>query len=172
VHRITIIGSGGAGKSTLARQLGDILGLPVVHLDAVHWKPGWTETPKDEWRSIVQNLVSKEAWIMDGNYGGTMEMRLAASDTVIYLNYRRWICIYRALKRCVTYYNRTRPDMGPGCNEKIDLEFLGWLWNFPSKSRPEIEDRLSRIKVGIKVIKLCSPKETERFLSELRESNF
>ena len=108
---------------------------------------------------------------MDGNYGGTMEMRLSASDTVIFLNYPRSTCVYRAMKRCVTYYNRTRPDMGPGCKEKVDLKFLGWVWNFPKRSRPEIEQRLARIGGNIRVIRLCSPKETDKFLADLRAPN-
>ena len=168
MRRISIIGSGGAGKSTFARSLGEVLKLPVIHLDAIHWKPGWVETPKDEWRMIVRDLIANDEWIIEGNYGGTMEMRLAASDTVIYLDYPRHICIYRALKRCITYRNRTRPDMGPGCNEKMDLEFLGWIWNFPRRSSPEIEKRLSALSDSTRVIRHRSPAETARFLSELR----
>lgn len=170
MRRISIIGSGGAGKSTLARALGDLLNLPVIHLDAVHWKPGWVETPKGEWRTVVQELIGNDEWIIDGNYGGTMEMRLAASDTVFYLDYPRRVCIYRALRRCITYYNRTRPDMGPGCNEKLDFEFLAWIWNFPNRSGAEIEKRLSALNDSVRVIRHRSPAETSRFLSKLKEA--
>lgn len=148
--------------------MGKILKLPVIHLDKVHWKPGWVETPKDEWRTIVEDLIANDEWIIEGNYGGTMELRLAASDTVIFLDYPRHVCIYRALKRCFTYYNRTRPDMGPGCNEKVDLEFLGWIWNFPARTSPEIEKRLSALNDSVRVIRHRSPSQTAQFLSELR----
>ena len=68
--KIAIIGSGGSGKSVLARQLGDVLNIEVIHLDAVHWRPGWVEPPDDEWRETVESLVTGESWIIDGNYGG------------------------------------------------------------------------------------------------------
>ncbi|MBW4425057.1 MAG: hypothetical protein KME50_11545 [Nostoc desertorum CM1-VF14] len=71
MKKILIIGSGGAGKSTLARELGTILGLEVIHLDTWYWNPGWVETPKAKWQSIIQSLTLRECWIMDGNYSNT-----------------------------------------------------------------------------------------------------
>ena len=167
MRRVSIIGSGGAGKSTLARQFGDITGLPVIHLDREFWRPGWTETPKPEWKSRVEELVKGDEWIIDGNFGGTMEIRLAAADTVVFLDFPRVLCTFRAIKRAVTYRNRTRPDMGPGCNEKFDLEFLRWVWQFPGKTVPAIEARLAKLGTHVKLIRLCSPKEVEFFLSEV-----
>ena len=168
MRRVSIIGSGGAGKSTLARQLGEISGLPVIPLDSLFWKPGWTETPKEEWRRTVEGLVKGDEWIIDGNFGGTMEIRLVAADTIIFLDYPRLLCTYRAVKRAVTFRNTTRPDMGPGCNEKLDVEFLRWVWQFPGKTVPAIEERLSRLKSGVKLIRLRSPKQAEAFLRDIR----
>lgn len=167
MKKILIIGSGGAGKSTLARHLGDALGIEVIHLDKLHWKPNWTSPPKEEWRKTVEQELKKDSWVMDGNFGGTMEMRLAVSDTVIYLDFPRTICLYRALKRIFIYYNKTRPDMGEGCREKLDFEFLGWVWNFPTRAKPEIEERLKRLTGDQKIIKLRSPREVEKFLKDL-----
>jgi adenylate kinase family enzyme len=168
MRRVSIIGSGGAGKSTVARELGVITGLPVIHLDRLYWKPGWTETPKDVWRETVQRLVQGDEWIIDGNFGGTMEIRLAASDTVIFLDFPRLVCTYRAVKRAITFRNRTRPDMGPGCNEKLDFEFVKWVWQFPGKTVPIIEERLSRLGSDAKLIRLRSPNEVEEFLRDIR----
>ena len=167
MKRVLIIGSGGAGKSTLARRLGEAIGIEVVHLDRLHWKPNWTSPPKDEWRKTVSEALEKESWIMDGNFGGTMEMRLKACDTVIYMDFPRTICLYRAVKRALTYYNKTRPDMGEGCNEKLDLEFLSWVWNFPKITKPVIEERLKRFGEEKTIIRLNSPRATEDFLRNL-----
>ena len=171
MRRVSIIGSGGAGKSTLARRLGDITGLPVIHLDAVHWKPGWSETPKDKWRKIVEALVAGERWVIDGNFGGTMEIRLAASDTVIFLDFPRTLCLSRAVKRLFRYWNRNRPDMGEGCPERLDIEFLHWIWTFPNRAKPQIEARLSALPPRVKVVRLTSPAAADEFLSVVKCTN-
>ena len=169
MKRVLIIGSGGAGKSTLARRLGEATGIEVVHLDKVHWKPGWTESPKDELRQAVEDVLKKESWIMDGNYGGTMEMRLKSCDTVIFLDFPRAVCLYRVIKRRLTYRGTNRPDMTEGCHEKIDFEFLHWVWTFPGRAKPEIEERLKRFGREKTIIRLRSPRETEDFLRYLEK---
>jgi adenylate kinase family enzyme len=78
MKRVLVIGCGGAGKSTFAARLGTKVGLPVVHLDALYWRPGWQKTPEAEWQEVVEGLVRREAWVMDGNYGGTMDLRVTA----------------------------------------------------------------------------------------------
>ena len=124
MKRIILIGSGGSGKSTLARQLGDKLKLNVYHLDALFWKPNWVGVPKNEQIEVQNELVEKEEWIIDGNYGGTIDIRLKSADTIIFLDVHRTICVYRAFKRMLQYRNKTRPDMGAGCKERLDFGFL------------------------------------------------
>jgi Adenylate kinase and related kinases len=165
MNRILLIGSGGSGKSTLAtRKLGVKLHMKVTHLDALFWKPGWVETPRDEWIRIQKQLVEDDQWIIDGNYGGTMDIRLKTADTVIFLDFSRWVCLYRVIRRAVHYRHRTRPDMGSGCNEKIDKAFLRWVWQFPEKEKPEIDAKLQKLSGQIKIITLKSPGEVRRFL--------
>jgi adenylate kinase family enzyme len=164
MKRIAVIGCGGAGKSTLSRQLGAITGIEVIHLDKLHWKPGWTETPKEKWQSINEELVKGDSWIIDGNYGATMEIRLTAADTVIFLDYPRHVCIRRAFRRL---FQGPRPDIGPGCPEKFDLEFFRWIWSFRRTSRLSLLDKVERCCEGKDVITLHSPREAKRFLSRM-----
>jgi len=167
MKKILVIGSGGAGKSTFARRLGDTLQIEVIHLDWVYWRPNWVETPKEEWRRTVEALAAGDAWIMDGNYGGTREMRIRACDTVIFLDIPRRVCMYRILKRSLMFRGKTRPDMAEGCVEKFDLEFILWVWKYPKRGRLEILDQRSRF--GNKnFIVLRSAHELESFLATIR----
>lgn len=169
MKRVLVIGSGGAGKSVLARRLHELTGLELIHLDRLYWKPGWVETPKDEWRETVAELLEGDGWIIDGNYGSTLEMRLAACDTVVYLCPPRLVCLGRALKRYYRHRGRTRPDMGPECPEKIDLEFLRWIWNFSRRDAPRIEKRLARAPERAAIVRLGSAAEVEEFLSAVEQ---
>lgn len=127
--------------------------------------------PKDEQRQIQQELVQKESWIIDGNYGGTMDIRLQAADTIIFLDFPRRICMYRIMKRILTYRNRTRPDMGAGCPEKFDVQFLKWIWRFPKDKRPGILQKLEGISGEKHVVILKHPKKTKKFLREIQETH-
>jgi adenylate kinase family enzyme len=168
VKRILIIGSGGAGKSTLATQLGRILDLPVIHLDQAYWKPGWEKPSKKEWAKTVDRLVAQHAWIMDGNFGGTLPQRLKRADAVILLDISRWVCLWRVAKRVVKYRGMHRPDMPPGCHERFDLEFIRWIWNYPSKSKPAKLALLSASGPDQRVVILRSTRDIKRFLDETR----
>ena len=165
--RVLVIGSPGAGKSTLARQLGELLRLPVIHLDAHFWQPGWVHVPFDEWEEMVERLTEGETWIMDGNYGTSLYLRIPAADTIIHLDFPRYICIWRVLKRLVLHYGRTRPDLAPGCPERIDLEFMKWVWGFQCKIRPYNLRMLDLFAHGKHVITLRHPREIREFLRTL-----
>lgn len=167
MRKIVLIGPGGAGKSTLARQLGEVLKIDIYHLDALFWKPNWVGVPKDDQKKIQNKLVEKEEWIIDGNYGGTMEIRLNAADTIIFLDIHRTICVYRVFKRILQYRNKTRHDMGEGCKERFDLDFLKWIWNYPKTKRPEILKKLNQMSKEQRVIILKSPKEVKQFLKKV-----
>nr|WP_249310318.1 DNA topology modulation protein [Bacillus sp. FJAT-49736] len=163
-----IIGSGGAGKSTLARQLGEKINIDVFHLDKLFWKPNWTGVPKEEQKKIQKELVKKEEWIMDGNYSGTMDIRLNEADTIVFLDIHRTTCIFRAFKRIVKYRKKTRPDMGEGCPERFDWQFFKWIWEYPENKRPQILKRLHLLSGYKEIIILKSRKEIEQFLSQTK----
>jgi adenylate kinase family enzyme len=167
VKKVMVIGCSGAGKSVFSRRLGAITGLPVIHLDQHHWRPGWVDPPKDVWRDQLAELLDRAAWIMDGNFGSTMEMRLAHCDTAIFLDFPRHVCTWRVLKRALTYRGTTRPDLAPGCPEKIDLPFLKWVWDFPKRSRHHVLERLSRVADRISIVKLHNDRETDEFLASV-----
>lgn len=164
MKKILVIGSGGAGKSTLAKKLGGILGINVIHLDALYWQPGWVEPAKAEWVATVDALLSREAWIMDGNYSGTLERRLAACDTVVFLDLPPLTCVWRVLKRLRRFHNTTRPDMAEGCREHFNLSFLLWVWNYRRRTRPKIVSLLKRCEREVRVIWLQSQAEIDEFL--------
>lgn len=167
MRKILVIGSGGAGKSVFARRLGERLGLEVIHLDRLYWRPGWVEPPKDEWRRTVERLVGGDAWVMDGNYSGTLEVRLAACDAVVFLDLPRTLCLWRVLKRAFMYHRSTRPDMAEGCLEKVDFKFLRWVWGYSSRSRPKVLGLLREHSRDKRVVRLRSTAEVESFLESL-----
>ena len=142
MQRVAIVGSSGAGKTTLSLKLSHLLDLPIIHLDAEYWEPGWTQPPSEVWLERQKQLLAAERWIIDGNYGGTMETRFAAADTIIFLDFPRLLCTWRVLKRVLEYRPGARPDMAEGCAERFDLDFLKYVWTFREKHRPRIFERL------------------------------
>jgi adenylate kinase family enzyme len=166
MRRVLVIGSGGAGKSTFAARLGARTGLPVIHLDALYWRAGWRETPREEWAARVEELLAGDEWIMDGNYGGTMERRLAACDTVVFLDLPRALCLWRVIKRRAIFRGRARPDMAEGCRERLTWEFARWVWTYRRVRRPGVLKRLGELSEGQRVHVLRSSREVRRFLEE------
>lgn len=172
MKRILIIGSGGAGKSTLARQLGERLRLDVYHLDALMWRPGWVMAPREERIDIQQQLVKKNQWIIDGNFGNTLDLRLQAADTVILIDLPRLVCVYRVFRRVARYRGTTRPDMGASCEEKLDFAFLKWVWNFPDVQKPEMVKRIKQYSHEKQIIILKSRKDVQNFINQMKRQEF
>ena len=170
MRKIIIIGPGGSGKSTLARTMGEILRIPVHHLDRLQWHPHWVPTPEDEWKKIQEDICSGQDWIIDGNYGGTMDIRLSACDTIVFLDFPRWLCIYRAIKRFLIYRNKSRPDMTEGCPERINREFFQWIWEYPKTKRPGILEKIDALKPEKGVFILASPPEVIKFIETLKRA--
>jgi adenylate kinase family enzyme len=152
LQRVAVIGAGGAGKSTFSRRLAAATGLPLVHLDAEHWGPGWVEPAQQEWRARMQQLVAGERWILDGNFGGTLELRLAACDTVVFLDIPAWRCLWRVLKRRIANHGRTRAGMAAGCIEKLDAGFAWWIVTYGRRRRPAVLARLAALREGQRAV--------------------
>ena len=166
MRRVLIVGSSGAGKTTLATQLAGPLGLPVIHLDAHFWQPGWAETPRDIWRARVKELLERDRWIMDGNYGSTLAERARAADTIILLAFSRVRCLYNVFKRAMRYRGRARPDLNPGCPEHLpDWDFIRWIWTYPDAELPTVLEVLAAHEKDKRIIVLRSRAEVERFLA-------
>ena len=166
MERILIIGCGGAGKSTLARKLGERLDIPVVHLDKLWWKPGWIESDREEFDAKLAAELEKPRWIIDGNFDRTMPARIAKCDAVIYLDFSRFACLFGVLKRVITTHGKVRPDIGEGCPERLDLDFLKWVWYYNQNKR-ESNYRLLNEAEGIETIVLKNRRMVKRFLRTL-----
>ena len=164
MERVLIIGCGGAGKSTLAKALGEKTGLPVVHLDKIFWSPGnWEHLPRGEFDALLMKELEKPRWILDGNFDRTLPLRLEKCDTVIYLDFNRFVCLFSWLKRVIINWGKTRPDMGPNCNEWFDPEMLGWIWNYNKQNRKK-NYRMLEEATHARVIVLRNRKMVKSFL--------
>ncbi|MGZ8457629.1 MAG: hypothetical protein ACXWZ4_13600, partial [Gemmatirosa sp.] len=115
----------------------------------------------------VEALVAGPAWVMDGNYGGTLDLRLAASDAVVFLDLPRVVCLTRVLGRALRYRGRSRPDMAPGCPERLSWEFVRWVWEYPTRRRPDVLRRLAALAPTTRVVVLRSPRAVDAWLATL-----
>ena len=167
MERIMIIGCGGAGKSTLARKLGEKTGLPVVHLDQIWWAPGnWQHIEREEFDERLAREMEKSRWILDGNFNCTIEARLEACDTVIYLDYPRLVCMKNWIGRVIKNWGRARADMTEGCSEWFDPDMAKWIWSFNKKNRARYYDLLGKAE-GKRIVILKSRRQAERFLDSI-----
>ncbi|AKG36157.1 DNA topology modulation protein [Paenibacillus durus] len=171
MNRILVIGSSGSGKSTLSQKLIKILNIPVIHLDAYFWNANWVPTPNDEWDQIVEKFTNEDQWIIDGNYSRTMDIRIKKADLIIFLDMPRLLCMYRIIKRRIKYHKKARPDMNEGCPEKLDWEFVKWVWNYRKRSRMNTIKKLEHIRENQQVIIVKTRRQVEEWIESLK-SNF
>ena len=167
MERILIIGCPGAGKTTLARQLGEKLNLPVVHLDSIFWSPGnWEHLDSENFEAALQPELDKPRWIIEGNYDRTLRMRMQYCDTVIWLDYSRFACMFGWFMRMVLNRGKVRPDMAPGCFERFEWDFAKFIWNFRKENREKYY-RLFNESEGVETIVLKSRRMVKRLLRSL-----
>ena len=167
MERVMVIGCGGAGKSTLARKLGEKTGLPVVHLDQIWWAPGnWQHLEKPEFDERLRLELEKPRWIVDGNFNRTIELRLEKCDTVIYLDYPRLVCLKNWLGRVIQNWGHARADMAEGCAEWFDPEMAKWIWKFNKQNRSRYYALLEKTE-NKNIVILKSRRQAEKFLERL-----
>lgn len=162
--KILIVGCGGAGKSTLAVEMGNKFKLPVVHLDKLHWLPNWQMRPSDEFDMLLEDQLKKDEWIIDGNYDRTFELRLRYADLCIFLDYDTQLCLQSVLERVEKYKGTSRPDMTEGCNEQADEEFIEWIQTYKIDVRPRFIERLQKSNVPYLIF--TTRQETANWLSK------
>lgn len=151
MQRVVILGRGGAGKSTLARRLGEITGLPVIELDKIFWRPDLLSTPRDEWIHLQQKLIRGEKWIMDGDLGpyDAAEERLRAADTIVLLDFSLLRCVWRASRR-----SRERAD------------FWRWVLAWRRRSRPILLRSIALHAPMAHLHTLRGPRAAARFIAD------
>jgi adenylate kinase family enzyme len=164
LQRVLVIGSPGAGKSTLSREIAARTGLPLHHLDRMFWLPGWVERDRDEGRAILSEVLAQDRWIIDGNYGSTLPMRLQRADTVVWLDYPTALCLGRVFKRWWQYRGRARPDMTEGCPESLNLQFLHYVLVFRRSWRARNAAALAGL--AGKVLRFQRPDQAAAWLAE------
>ena len=167
MHRIMIIGCCGAGKSTLARKMHAILDVELIHLDQCYFQANWVEPDKAEWAKTVEALAEKPSWIIDGNYGGTMDIRIEKADTIVYLNYPTLKCLCRVIKRTLKDWGKVRPDMAEGCKERFDFEFLHYVATFNITRGKKLLKKLKKLEKTKQVFILNNDRATEKFIDSL-----
>ena len=164
-----ICGGSGSGKSTLGRIMGERLGLPVYHMDHIHWKSGWVERDQDDRKAMVREIVAKDTWIFEGNHSRTHQERLARADTLIWIDLPILLRQWRVFARTVRSYGQSRPDLPDGCPERFDrgtLEFWGFIW----RTRRAARAKLAAIAADpghIKVHHLASRAQVRAFIASL-----
>lgn len=166
-----ILGSAGAGKTSLAVDLARRTALPVVHLDVLFWREGWVPAPRQEARRALAAAIARDRWILDGNFLHEVESgsdaRFARADAVIFLDISRTTCLWRVLTRRVRDRDRARADLPEGCSEGFDLALLQWIWRYPADDRPRVLELLARLDERVAGHHLRSRADVERFLSGL-----
>ena len=160
-NRILVLGCPGSGKSTFARALGEKTGLPVVHLDNIWWRADGTHISREEFDRALAELLAGEKWIMDGDYSRTYEVRIRASDTLIFLDYPEDVCMAGIIARV----GQKRPDM-PWTESTLDPELVAMVKNFATDNRPVLLS-LFRKYPEKQVIIFTSRDEADRWLSQI-----
>lgn len=168
MERVMIVGAPGSGKSTLARWLGAQTGLPVVHMDHLHWKSGWVPRPDAEKAPMVAAVEVRPAWIFEGGHSTTYDNRVARADTVIWLDLPVGLRLWRVTKRLVLQYGQRRPDMAEGCVETLGAhtwEFYRYIWQTRHSARSRVLRLLAPPPAHVQLVHLTSPGQVRRFMA-------
>lgn len=162
MRKIIVIGCPGAGKSTFARRLRDKTGIPLYYLDMLWHKPDKTNITREEFDAGLNGIMKNEAWIIDGNYLRTLEVRLQNCDTVFFLDYPLELCLEGARART----GKEREDM-PWTEMEFDEEFRQWILDFPRDQLPEIYELLEKYRDGKEIIVFRTREEADAYMRDM-----
>jgi adenylate kinase family enzyme len=165
MDRITVIGCGGSGKTYLANQLAELLDRPLTHLDGIYYDADWNPLPAEEFAALQDTLVAAPRWLIEGNYAGTLPIRLARSDTVIFLDLPALTCLAGILQR--RWHYRGGQHAKDGVYDRITWSFVHYIWGYRKTMRPRVRRLLSEHS-GARLVRLTTRRQAARFLAQLR----
>lgn len=168
MRRVMIVGQPGAGKSTLARALGDITGLPVVHIDRIHWTPGWVARATADKDALCAEVHARDDWIFEGGHSKTWPERLARCDTLIWLDFPLPVRMARVLWRSLRYRGRNRPDLPDHCPERFDLTFYRWIFDTRRTARDNMLQLYRSAPPGKEKLRFSNARLVDGYLRRLR----
>jgi adenylate kinase family enzyme len=170
MKRVVIIGGPGSGKSTLARKMGAITGLPVVHIDHIHWQPGWVERSSAEKDRLTREVHARQEWIFEGGHFRTLDERLQRADTFIWLDFPVGVRLWGVLARTWRDYGRTRPDLPENCPERFNVEtlkFIHFIWTTRNRWRERLENVIMRPRAGLTCYRFKSIADIDAYTDAL-----
>ncbi|QQA43686.1 hypothetical protein [Pelagovum pacificum] len=173
MQRVMIVGGPGSGKSTLARALGAVTGLPVVHIDRIHWKPGWVPADRAEKDRLCHKVHMQDRWIFEGGHSVTWPERLERADTLVWLDLPVALRQWRVFRRTLRDYGRSRADLPDACPERFDrqtLEFYRYIWSSRARVRRRISDIFAAPPPHLRLVHLQRPWEVTRYVDAVREA--
>ncbi|MEO3810749.1 topology modulation protein [Sphaerisporangium sp. B11E5] len=164
MNRVAIVGSGGSGKSHVARELGRILGAPVTHLDAVYYDDEWNPTPQDKFEAVQRQLVSEPRWIIDGNYNSTLEIRLQACDTVVMMDVPTRMALWGILSRQVRHGGGQHTA---GVYNRVNRDVITYVATYRRRMRPRVLSKIDQHAAGKPLVLLTDRAQTHRWLEKV-----
>lgn len=166
MDRIAIIGCGGSGKSSVARHLARILNVPLTHLDTLYYDERWTPLPMNEFAAQQEKLVTGDRWIIEGNYASTLPIRLAAADTVIFLDLPAATCLWGIVERRWRYQGGQHK--ADGVYDRITWNFVRYIFSYRRTMRPRVHGLLHDHGPHVRLITLTSRRYANRFIDRVR----
>jgi adenylate kinase family enzyme len=164
MERVAVVGCGGSGKSYVARELGRLLNLPVAHMDAVYFDDQWNPLPMERFEAVQSELVAGPRWVIDGNYNSTVQVRLEAADTVVFMDLPTHVCLWGILSRQLRH-GRGQNDQS-GVYNRITGDVLRYVLGYRRKMRPRVLAKIDQHASGARVVALTSRRETRHFLRQ------
>lgn len=166
MDRIAIIGCGGSGKTHLANQLEVLFNLPLTHLDGVYYDADWEPLPQEEFAALQHQLVAGPRWLLEGNYAGTLPIRLARADTVIFLDLHATTCLTGILQRRWRYWGGQHAK--DGIYDRITWDFIRYVCRYRTTMRPRVRALMDEHGGNARLVTLTSRRQTARFTAQLR----
>lgn len=167
VDRIAVVGCGGSGKTYLANQLAALLNLPLTHLDAIYYDANWNALPAEEFTVLQERLVAEPRWLIEGNYAGSLPIRLTRADTVIFLDLPALTCLAGILQRRWRY--RGGQHTNDGVYDRITWSFVRYIWGYRKSMRPKVRRLFDEYGDKAELVTLSSRRQAAHFLTQLRE---